>query len=301
MKFRRPGGATPPKPATTSSSEYAEPGRNWKRVGALAAGWGLVLATGAWVGPGIVESGPGDHSALDDAPTSAVSAADRYLSVSFEREDLSYATDVICNGHEPALSPEALQQLRRDLQGDGAKPTVELRLVQQDDQGSTALVDYQVRVFVEPHTESLDFRLTVLNNTGEYCVADAIELADSNENGSDEPTADASAMATLFLSTALVARDSVSADGMVCPTYDGPSSADMLASLRDWADTEANVNASFRSGDVYSDDDGDVVPVTVTFESSSTSEQFGVEVLVVGDCVQDVRDFPLTDESEADD
>ncbi|WP_030144227.1 hypothetical protein [Glycomyces sp. NRRL B-16210] len=278
----------------TEAAEFADPPRTWGRVGAMVAGWAIVLAVGAWVAPGFAAgSSDQDQDSRDEPATDAVGAALRYLRNGSD-EDLKRAEDALCDDADPELSAEGLDEIRQSYV-DSLGGITRIDLKPDDPVGVADGVVIPVTVFyISKDTQrDEDFIVTVRQEGEAFCVANAVRVQDE-EPSSGETSAEAvdpKVVANDFLRLIVVENNAAAAALLECSPAPELGAQDLEAAIEEWANRNTTADGSAK-GFINSLDAAESAESSITVFSAEVSlrgdlenETVTFEVGVQGDCI----------------
>lgn len=257
-----------------------------------------MLGLGAWVGPGVVEGGSGTERAIDQPPVDVSHAADRYLTYSLDRDDISPAEAVVCEGSTPDLAPTDLQDIREEYQGEGPRPQVNLEQVNLTDSAPYAFVDYNVGLVFNGRTETLEVQLSILHNGDEFCVVDAEEDSDTSTEGGNGSGGefDTRSSAVDFVSAIFSRNEVEDAEALLCEAYEGPAPQEVRA-FHEERSTDPTSQGARSFGEASSDSVDEVIEVALDVTEGSVTFRF--EFIFEDDCIAEITDIPELEDFEA--
>lgn len=279
----------------TAEAEFADPPRTWSRVGALAAGWAIVLVLGGWIAPGFAASSSGLEDDSDEI-VDAKGAAWVYLSEA-SNENLDLANDALCDDAEPQVTPAAIDSIRQsyiDLYGGITNVGVSTgeTIATSNGVNVPSLVKYDVDGPDDPGEE---FLITVQERSGTYCVFDVVWLQD--EDPSPEETSgevvDPKSVATNFLRMIVVnaERNLAAAAALECSPAPEFDAHDLDAAIAAWEELNTTAEGT-ANGFINSlvPAEGSVTAFTAEIElrGDLANETFTFDIGVQGDCVSSI-------------
>ncbi|WP_026923438.1 hypothetical protein [Glycomyces arizonensis] len=232
-------------PVDEDEPDFGDPPRNWGRVASMAGVWVVVLLGSAWMAPGFASGGSDeDLPASEQPPTDPIDASDRYFDYGFG-SDFDAAREVLCEGAEPEVTPEALGQLRSEYEVYLKEyPAVEILPVETGSTGGQTHLKVTVTFIGGERNPSEAFQVVTEAVGDTYCVASV-----SGESSGDDPDEakgpGGRELAAEYLDSIVREKnpDPEHADSLICKDdYEGPKPQELLEAIQSWE--ESNVKAT---------------------------------------------------------
>ncbi|MFC4337064.1 hypothetical protein [Salininema proteolyticum] len=216
----------------TPQESLDDPPRNWRRVGAMAGVWGVVLAIGAWVGPGFAAGGEKaeeDKPVTEQAPKSPSVAAYRYLKFGTLGQTDSVA---VCEGSDPDVSIGDLQNLAADFEEKyGKSPFPEVEVVDDSESDGRHIADRVLRL-ENGASEKYEMTVTVKEAENGFCVENAEYGNGSTEGGDPGATVEPDKLAVDYLTRLYWDRSVSDAAELQCDgEYEGVDAQELVDAI----------------------------------------------------------------------